>query len=52
MSEVEHIGYKRTKRGEKPMPNDLFRTNDKNEIIVDDGKTVTALDYLRKIGWD
>ena len=24
MAEVENIGYKRTKRGEKPMPNDLF----------------------------
>ena len=25
MTEVENIGFKRTKRGEKPMPNDLFR---------------------------
>ena len=24
MSEVEHVGYKRTKRGEKEMPNELF----------------------------
>lgn len=24
MAEAENIGYKRTKRGEKPMPNDLF----------------------------
>lgn len=24
MAETENIGYKRTKRGEKPMPNDLF----------------------------
>lgn len=24
MAEVENIGYKRTKRGEKPMPNELF----------------------------
>ena len=52
MAEVENIGYKRTKRGEKPMPNELFRTNEKGEILVDEGKTETALDYLRKISWD
>jgi type I restriction enzyme M protein len=52
MVEVENIGYKRTKRGEKPMPNELFRTDDKGEILVDDGKQETALDYMRKIQWD
>ena len=52
MAEVENIGYKRTKRGEKPMPNELFRINEKGEVLVDDGKTETALDYLRKISWD
>jgi len=26
MAEAENIGYKRTKRGEKPMPNDLYDT--------------------------
>lgn len=52
MIEVENIGYKRTKRGEKPMPNELFRINDKGEILVDDGKMETALDYMRKIQWD
>ena len=52
MAEVENIGYKRTKRGEKPMPNELYRTNDKGEILVDDGITKTALDYMRKIEWD
>ena len=51
MAEVENIGYKRTKRGEKPMPNELYRTNDKGEVLVDDGKTETALDYMRKIEW-
>jgi len=59
---VENIGYKRTKRGEKPMPNELFRTNDKSEVLVDDlsaealakagGATKTALDYMRKIEWE
>jgi len=52
MPEVENIGYKRTKRGEKPMPNELFRTDDKGEILVDDGKQETSLDYMRKIQWD
>ena len=52
MAEVENIGFKRTKRGEKPMPNDLFRTNKHNEIIVDDKVKKTALDYLREVQWD
>jgi len=52
MAEVENIGYKRTKRGEKPMPNELFRTNDKGEVLIDDGITKTALDYMRKIEWE
>ncbi len=52
MAEVENIGYKRTKRGEKPMPNELFRTNDKGEVLIDDGTLKTALDYMRKIEWE
>ena len=52
MAEVENVGYKRTKRGEKPMPNELYRTNDKGEVLVDDGVTKTALDYMRKIEWE
>lgn len=52
MAEVENVGYKRTKRGEKPMPNDLYRIDDKGEIIVDDGKKQTALDYMREIKWE
>jgi len=51
MAEVENIGYKRTKRGEKPMPNDLFRINDKGEVLVDDGVMETALDYMRQVEW-
>jgi len=49
--EVENIGYKRTKRGEKTMPNDLYRLNSKGEILVDDGVKETALDYLREVEW-
>jgi len=52
MAEVENIGYKRTKRGEKPMSNELYRVNEKGEVFVDDGIKETALDYLREIIWD
>ena len=52
MAEVENVGYKRTKRGEKPMPNELYRVNGKGEVLVDDGVTKAALDYMRKIKWE
>lgn len=52
MAEVDHVGYKRTKRGEKPMPNDLYRLNTDNEVVVDDGEKQTALDFLRDVEWD
>ncbi|MCF7872872.1 MAG: N-6 DNA methylase [Candidatus Omnitrophica bacterium] len=52
MAEVKNIGYKRTKRGEKPRPNELFRTSDKDEIMIDDGVMETVLDYMRKIDWE
>lgn len=54
MAEVENIGYKRTKRREKPMPNELFRTDEKANILLsdEDGKYETALDFMRKIQWD
>ena len=52
MAEVENIGYKRTKRGEKPMPNELYRVNEKGEVLVDDGLKETALDHLRDVLWD
>lgn len=52
MAEVENVGYKRTKRSEKPMPNELFRLDKNGVIKVDDGKKETALDYLREVKWD
>ena len=60
MAEVENIGYKRTKRGEKPMPNELYREGEikypdgiiKTGVLVDDDITETALDYMRQIKWD
>lgn len=45
MVEVDHIGYKRSKRGEKKQPNELFRED------VDDGIKETVLDYMREIPW-
>ncbi len=52
MAEVENVGYKRTKRGEKPMPNELYRINDNGMVLVDDGIKETALDHLRDVKWD
>jgi type I restriction enzyme M protein len=54
MAEVENVGYKRTKRGEKPMPNELYRASvedGKEKILIDDGILETALDHLRQINW-
>lgn len=52
MAEAEAIGYKRTKRGERPMQNELYRTNTAEEILIDDGNETTILDAMRKIVWD
>ncbi len=53
MAEVENVGYKRTIRGLKPMPNDLFRRNENGEIMIDDNKKETALDFMRSdVEWD
>lgn len=52
MIEVDNIGYKRTKRGEKPMPNDLYRINADGDIAIEDGIKETALDFLRDVKWD
>ncbi len=51
MAEADNVGYKRTKRGEKAMPNDLFRIN-QNEICIDDGTETTILDFMRNIVWE
>jgi len=62
MAEVENIGYKRTKKGEKPMPNKLYRTGivkyddgtEREDILLsdEDGIYEAVLDYIRKIQWD
>lgn len=51
MAEADNIGYKRTKRGERPMPNDLYRTDLAGDILFDDGIETTILDAMRKIDW-
>ena len=52
MAEVDKIGYKRTKRGEKVQPNELYRIDENGNILVDDEIEETVLDYIRKIVWE
>lgn len=52
MAEADNVGYKRKANSIKPMPNDLYRTDQNNEIIVDDDIKEKILDYLRDISWD
>lgn len=52
MAEVDNIGYKRTKRGEKEQSNDLYRIDSSKQIIVDDGELNTVLDYMRNLEWE
>lgn len=51
MAEAENIGYKRSKRGVREMPNDLFRTRD-GKVIFDDDINETILDDMRTIRWE
>lgn len=50
-AEVDNIGYKRTKRGLKLQPNDLYREDKDGLILIDDGKMESLLDYIREIDW-
>ena len=52
MAEAGNIGYKRTKRGTKLMPNELYRTDSADDIQVDDGIKKTILDYMREVDWE
>lgn len=51
MAEVDNVGYKRTLRSEKLMPNELYRSSEDGTILVDDGVFETVLDYMRQIDW-
>ena len=52
ISEAQSIGYKRSKRGEKDAPNDLYRTDAHGKALIDDGINLTILDAMRDIEWD
>ncbi|MBQ5153292.1 N-6 DNA methylase [Macrococcoides caseolyticum] len=52
MAEAESVGYKRTSRGERKVKNDLYRVDEKNNILVDDDIKNTILDYMRDLEWD
>lgn len=52
VAEAENIGYKRTKRGEKVMPNDLYRVDASGDVLIDDNIEETILDEMRKIIWN
>lgn len=52
VAEVQNIGYKRSKRGEKDAPNDLYRADTYGKTLIDDGINLTILDAMRDIEWD
>lgn len=52
LAEADNIGYKRSKRGEKDMPNELYRTDSNDKIVFDDGIKDTILDLLRDVNWE
>lgn len=52
MAHADNVGYKRTKRGSIVLPNDLFRTDEKGEVLIDDGIKDTILDYMRELDWE
>lgn len=47
MAEADNIGYKRTKRGENAMPNDLFKQDADGNVIFNIDKPKTILDHMR-----
>ena len=47
MANAIEIGYKRTIRGEQKRPNHLFRTDEKNDVVIDTNHPKTILDYYK-----
>lgn len=47
MANAQEIGYKRTIRGEQRRPNHLFRTGEKNEVVINTESPGTILDYFK-----
>jgi len=52
MAEADSIGYKRSKRGEKLMANELFRADSDGIVQVNDDIEDTILDLIRKVEWN
>lgn len=53
LAEAEEIGYKRSKRGEKKRPNELFQQDKDNNIIIEEKDLKTILDHIKKhVSWD
>ncbi len=48
MYEATNVGYKRKKRGENPMPNDLFQIDENGNVCINVEQPKTILDYIRK----
>lgn len=48
MAEADNVGYKRTKRGENFMSNDLYQENSSGDVIFDIKNPQTVLDFMRK----
>lgn len=47
LAEAENIGYKRTKRGENPMPNDLYRVS-VDGVTFSTDQPQKILDYIKR----
>lgn len=48
MAEADNVGYKRKKRSENIMPNDLYQENSSGDVVIDVKAPKTVLDYMRK----
>jgi len=52
-AEAEEIGYKRTKRGVKKRPNELYQEDADGNIVIDTNDPKTILDQIKlKVEWD
>lgn len=47
MAEADNVGYKRTKRGENPMPNDLYTEDINGDVVINNKNPQKILDYMR-----
>lgn len=47
-AEAQSIGYKRTKRGENPKPNNLYQVSANGEVTFDTKNPKAILDYIKR----